>query len=122
MKILVAPDSFKETLSAGAAAEAMARGLHRACPDWNIVTLPMADGGEGTSELLLQAMGGTRVNRVVSGPLGKPVRASFVMLNDGRTAAIDVAAASGLGLVSPEERDPGNAGYVRTLCERLPAP
>jgi len=104
MKVLVAPQGFKGSLAAAEVAEAIAAGLpeeHEAEP------LPVADGGEGTVEALLAAIGGERRSTVVEGPLGQPVEATWAMLADGR-AAIEMAAASGLPLVGAE-RDPRRA-------------
>lgn len=106
MKIVVAPDSFKECLSAREAAGAIAAGVRRALPDAEVVTVPMADGGEGTVDALVAATSGTFVERQVTGPLGEPVTATYGLAGDGETAVIEMAAASGLALVPPERRDP----------------
>lgn len=106
MKIIIAPDSFKECLPAEAVAEAMGRGARAAAPDAECVLVPMADGGEGTVRALVAATGGSLHQATVTGPLGGKVRAEFGLLGDGRTAAIEMAAASGLPLVPPERRDP----------------
>jgi glycerate 2-kinase len=98
-EVLVAPDSFKGTLSAVEVAEAIARGLRdggRAA-----VELPVADGGEGT----MDALGGEPHTVQVSDPLGRPVDARFSLLDDGRTAVVEMAEASGLKLVTEDERD-----------------
>lgn len=109
MRIVVAPDKFKGSLSAPEAAEAIARGVARAAPDAAIDCVPMADGGEGTVEALVRATGGRFLERTVTGPMGTPLRARFGMLGDGRTAVIEMAAASGLVLVPREGRDPRRA-------------
>ena len=107
MKILIAPDSFKGTLSARRAAEAMAAGVRRARPEAEVVLMPLADGGEGTAEALVTATGGRLVARRVTGPRGEPVEANFGLLGpDGRTAVVEMAQAAGLGLVPPDRRDP----------------
>ncbi len=107
MKILLAPDSFKGSLSAAQAAAAMAAGVRRARPDAEIVLLPLADGGEGTVEALVLATGGQRKTLRVTGPLGEPVEAMYGLLGpDGKTAVIEMAAAAGLPLVPPDRRDP----------------
>ena len=103
--ILIAPDSFKGCLSAADVAEAIADGVRSARPDLPYVQVPVADGGEGFTEALLSACGGERRTRTVSDPLGRPVNASYGVLPDG-TAVIETAAASGLTLLSPEERNP----------------
>ena len=106
MKVLLAPDSFKESLSAAEAARAMARGVRRACPDAQTIERPIADGGEGTVETLVAATQGRFIDETVAGPLGEPVRARYGLLGDGRTAVIEMAAASGLPLVPKERRNP----------------
>lgn len=105
MKIVVAPDSFKESLTAAAAAAAMARGVRAACPEAEVVCLPVADGGEGTVDALVQAEGGEYVVTVVRGPLGQPVRARWGLL-PGKKAVIEMSAASGLALIPPGQRNP----------------
>ncbi|MCY7575466.1 glycerate kinase [Bacillus pumilus] len=106
MKIVIAPDSFKESLSAYETACAIERGFHAILPDAEYIKLPMADGGEGTVQSLVDATGGYMINQVVTGPLGEPVDAFFGMLGDGETAVIEMAAASGLHLVPQEKRNP----------------
>ncbi|MGM0724739.1 MAG: glycerate kinase [Bacillota bacterium] len=106
MKIVIAPDSFKESLSAYETACAIERGFHAILPNAEYIKLPMADGGEGTVQSLVDATGGHIVNQVVTGPLGEPVDAFFGMLGDGQTAVIEMAAASGLHLVPQEKRNP----------------
>ncbi len=106
MRVVVAPDKFKGSLSAPEAARAMARGVAAAEPAAAIDVAPMADGGEGTVEALVAATGGSFREAVVAGPLGEPVRARFGMLGDGHTAALEMAAASGLALVPRDRRDP----------------
>ncbi len=103
---MVAPDAFKGSLSAAAAARAMAEGVRRAAPDAEIVELPMADGGEGTVQALVDATGGGTVRLEVTGPLGEPLLATYGVLGDGETAAIEMAAASGLPLVPVKRRNP----------------
>lgn len=106
MKIILAPDSFKESLTAVEAAEAMARGVQAARPDAQVDHCPIADGGDGTVDALVAATGGTRHLTEVSGPLGEPVEAEWGMLGDGNTAVIEMANASGLRLVPTDQRDP----------------
>jgi glycerate kinase len=106
MRVVVAPDKFKGSLTAIAAAEAMARGVAAAAPGASIDRVPMADGGEGTVDALVAATGGSYREARVTGPLGESVPARFGILGDGRTAALEMAAASGLVLVPPERRDP----------------
>jgi glycerate kinase len=102
--ILVAPDSFKGTFSAPAVAAAIGRGLERAGfppPD----LCPVADGGEGTMAALLVTLGGSTEGAEVGDPLGRPVQAAFGLIEDGATAIVEVAEASGLGRVAEAERD-----------------
>ena len=117
MRLLVAPLEFKGTLTARQAAAAIDRGIHRARPGVEADLLPLADGGPGTVEAVLAATGGTRVQTRVSDPLGRPVEATWAVIGSGgtsRTAVIEMAAASGLSLLSPEERDPRRASTSGT--------
>ncbi|RGP52945.1 glycerate kinase [Pseudomonas abyssi] len=104
MKLVIAPDSFKESLSARAVAEAIAAGWARVYPDADLLLCPMADGGEGTVDALLSATGGTLQQTRVSGPLGDPVEARWGLLPDAQ-AIIEMAEASGLHRVEPARRD-----------------
>ncbi len=106
MNILLAPDSFKGSLTSVEAAAAMERGLRRVWPAAVVEAVPMADGGEGTTEALIAAVGGQMVRQVVRGPRGAPVEAGWGILADGKTAVIEMAAASGLVLLAPAERNP----------------
>ncbi|OKP00087.1 hypothetical protein Xedl_03445 [Xenorhabdus eapokensis] len=106
MKIVIAPDSFKESLSALQVAQAIERGFKAIYPQADYIKLPMADGGEGTVESLVAATGGKRIECTVTDPLGQPVKAFFGLLGDGKTAVIEMAAASGLHLVPMEQRNP----------------
>src|SRR6185312_8562392 len=109
MKIVLAPDKFKGSLTAPQVAEAMARGVRRAIPAATIDICPMADGGEGTVAALVAATGGRIVTRRVTGPLPEmKVEAQFGVLGDGETAVIEMAAESGLALLKPEDRNPLN--------------
>jgi len=82
MKVVIAPDSFKECLAAEDVAEAMAAGVRAAAPDAEVVCVPMADGGEGTVEALVAATGGELRTATVTGPLGEPVDAQFGFIGD----------------------------------------
>lgn len=106
MKIVVAPDSFKGSVTALQAANAIEKGLRRVFPNANIDKIPMADGGEGTVQSLVDATGGHIKKQRVNGPLGNEVEAEFGILADGETAVIEMAAASGLTLVPTEKRNP----------------
>lgn len=106
MKIIVCPDSFKGSLSAAQAADAIARGVRRAVPGTDVVQIPLADGGEGTLDALVKATAG-RVRRVPAhDPLMRPIEASYGILGDGKTAVVETAAASGLTLLAEPERNP----------------
>ncbi|HYF93698.1 MAG TPA: glycerate kinase [Symbiobacteriaceae bacterium] len=124
MRILIAPDSFKGSLSAADAASAMARGATAAFPQAKIIEVPMADGGEGTVDALVAGTGGEIIIQDVTGPLGLPVMARFGLLGDGETAAIEMAAASGLLLVTKEQRNPlitttyGTGELIRAALDR----
>ncbi|MFA0614670.1 glycerate kinase [Vibrio splendidus] len=111
MKIIIAPDSFKESLSAVSVAACIEKGFREIFPDAEYVTLPLADGGEGTVDVLLQGLVGQKRTYQVEGPLGALVHAEWAMLepsdrNPHKTALIEIAAASGLDLLKPEQRDP----------------
>lgn len=105
-KILVAPDSFKGSLTALEACEAMTTGIRRALPDAEIVEIPMADGGEGTVQSLVDATDGKVIEAEVVGPLGDPVTAKYGLLGNGKTAVIEMAEASGLGYVTEKTKNP----------------
>ncbi|MBL7648995.1 MAG: glycerate kinase [Candidatus Hydrogenedentes bacterium] len=109
MRVVVAPDSFKECLRASEVADAVCAGWLEGMPDAEVIAFPMADGGEGTVEAVVRAAGGTLITRTVSGPLGAPVEASYGLIQNGKVAVLEMAAASGLALVSPEKRDPCRA-------------
>ncbi|WP_297837089.1 glycerate kinase [Pseudomonas sp.] len=105
MKIVIAPDSFKDSLSAQGVAIAVASGLAEVWPDAELVQCPMADGGEGTIEAVLAACDGQWMSATVSGPLGVAVDAQWGWLEQSRTAIIEMAMASGLQLLTLEQRD-----------------
>ncbi|MEE4749546.1 glycerate kinase [Pseudomonas alliivorans] len=105
MKIVIAPDSFKDSLSAQAVANAIASGLAEVWPDAELVKCPMADGGEGTIEALLDACQGQWMSAQVSGPLGDRLEAHWGWLAQSRTAIIEMAMASGLQLLTLTQRD-----------------
>jgi glycerate 2-kinase len=112
MRFLVAPDSFKGTFDAGAVAGAIAVGLGEGGAAAE--RCPVADGGEGTMEVLLGALGGERRTAAVHDPLRRAIEASFGLLGDGETAIVETAQASGLPLVAPAERDPERADTYGT--------
>ncbi|PBP77980.1 glycerate kinase [Pseudomonas syringae] len=105
MKIVIAPDSFKDSLSAQAVADAIASGLAEVWPHAELIKCPMADGGEGTIDALLAACNGELMSASVSGPLGAPVTAHWGWLAESRTAIIEMAMASGLQLLTLAQRD-----------------
>lgn len=106
MKIVIAPDSYKESLSAIEVAEAIETGFRQVFPDWQYVKCPTADGGEGSVEALVDASGGERVTVNVVGPLGEQHDAFYGVSGDKRTAFIEMAAASGIELIPSAKRDP----------------
>lgn len=110
--ILVAPDSFKGTLTATEVAAALARGVEAAGRPAD--RCPVADGGEGTAAVLAEALGGAAIDAEAHDPLGRPIEATFAALGDGATAVVEVAAASGLALLAPGERDAEAASSTGT--------
>ncbi len=106
VKIVIAPQGFKGTLSGPEAVAAMSAGVLRVLPDAEIVGCPVADGGHGTLETLLAATGGQAFHANVTGPRGRSVTAQWGVLGDGVTAVVEMAQASGLTLLQPNERDP----------------
>jgi glycerate 2-kinase len=126
VRVLVAPDKFKGTLTAEQAAEAIARGWERGDPSAEVEAVPMADGGEGTLDALVAALGGQRFTETVSGPLGDPVRAEFAVIpsGEGSLGVVEMARASGLALISPARRDPrrtttrGTGELILAACRR----
>ncbi|MGE8167985.1 glycerate kinase [Pseudomonas putida] len=105
MKIVIAPDSFKDSLDAAGVAHAIAGGLAEAWPGAELVECPMADGGEGTLEAIVAASQGELRRQVVRGPLGQGVEAAWGWLADSRTAVIEMAQASGIQLLPRDQRD-----------------
>ena len=106
MKIVVAPNSFKGSLSATQAATAIGLGVRQAFPNAEVIEIPVADGGDGTVEALVNARKGTYRWVNVEGPLGDPVLAAFGLIDDGQTAVVELASSSGFELISPARRDP----------------
>ena len=121
MKVLIAPDSFKGSLSAREVAESIALGVVSVYPEAQIVKLPLADGGEGTVDALVTARGGRIIYKEVVGPLGQPVQAFFGLLGDENTAIIEMAAASGLELVPRSGATPedDHLWYRTAHCSRF---
>lgn len=106
MKIVVAPDSFKGSLTAIEVSDAIEQGIREVFPEAEIIKIPMADGGEGTVECLVNATRGEILRERVTGPLGDEVSAHYGILGDKKTAVIEMAAASGLTLVPEGKRNP----------------
>lgn len=124
MKLVLAPNAFKESLTAAEAARAMRRGLARALPGAELVEFPVADGGDGLADVLRHHLGGTVLRRTVTGPLGRPVEARLLRLKapGPRTFVIEVAETSGLRLVPLTRRDPMRAtsrGVGEMIAEAL---
>lgn len=124
MRIVIAPDSFKGCLNANDVAVAMRRGVQRVYPDSRIDMIPMADGGEGTVEAILSAVDGVKIKVKVTDPLGRPIEASYGLIDNGVTAIIEMASASGLPLLRDGERNPlvtstyGTGLLIRDALER----
>ncbi len=105
-KIVIACDSFKGSLSSREVAEAFRQGVQEVAPHCEVIALPLADGGEGTVEALVEGLGGELREAEVHDPLGRKIRARYGLVEKGRTAVVELAAASGLALLRPEERNP----------------
>ena len=108
MKVVIAMDSFKGSMSSMEAGNAVKAGVERVCTA-DIVVKPLADGGEGTVEALVEGLGGEYVSMEVTGPLGAKTSAKYGILGDKRTAVLEMAEASGIILVKREELDPSRA-------------
>lgn len=106
MKIMILMDSFKGSMNSLEAAAAVAAGIRQAHPQAEIISKPLADGGEGTVEALTNGLGGEKLNVRVSGPRGKEVLANYGILSDKKTVVMEIAQAAGLMLLSEKERDP----------------
>src|SRR5690606_7464652 len=106
MKVLIAIDSFKGSITSKKASEAIASGIYDVYPEAEINRIPLGDGGEGTVEALIEASNGRWVKKEVQGPLTEKVIASYGISGDGKTAMIEVAEACGLPLVPTERRNP----------------
>ena len=109
MKIVIAPQSFKSSVTALVAAQAIERGVLKAAPEAATYLVPVADGGDGTLEVLVDSTGGQIFRTIVTGPLGHAVEASWGVMGDGRTAVIEMARASGLAMVPHRRRNPRTA-------------
>lgn len=109
MKIVIAPDSFKGSVSALEAGNAIRDGILKVDHEIDTIVVPMADGGEGIVQSLIDATGGNIIRTTVHDPLFRTIDSFYGILGDGKTAVIEIAAASGLPLLKPEERDPMKA-------------
>ena len=109
MKVIVAPDSFKGNMSAPEVCSIIEKGILRADKNAVIYKIPLADGGEGTARIITQAVGGRLIKTNVTGPLGKIIDAEFGLINDGKTAVLDIASASGIELLDRSELNPMKA-------------
>ena len=114
MKIILAPDKFKGCMRSPQICEILRRAFSEVFPRAEIVSLPMADGGEGTVEALLAASGGEMRSAQVAGPLGKMVEAHFGLYNNGRSAVMEMSSASGIELLSRKELNPLKASTYGT--------
>jgi glycerate 2-kinase len=114
MKVVIAPDSFKGSISAKDVCTAIKEGIMTVFPEAEVKAVPLADGGEGTLENMVYASNGTLTSIQVNGPMGKEVSAAYGVLGDRETVVIEIAQASGLPLVKPEERNPYTASSYGT--------
>jgi len=108
-KVLIAPDSYKESLSALEVIQAIEEGFKQIFPNWTYEKVPMADGGEGTTRSLVDATNGTIKKANICGPLGEEIESFYGLSGDGKTAIIELAAASGLELIEASKRQPMKA-------------
>ena len=103
---VLAPDSFKGSLSAKDVCLSMEKGIYNVLPNAKCICVPMADGGEGTMQSLVDCTDGTIIEQIVTGPLGIPIKAHYGIMGDGQTAAIEMASAAGLHLVNERTKNP----------------
>lgn len=115
MKFVLAPDSFKESMTAKEVCQAMENGIRKVLPDAKIISVPMADGGEGTMDSLIDATNGQKYAVKVTEPLGTPVTAHYGILGDQKTAIIEMAEASGLSYVPQDKRTPATIKKTTTF-------
>ncbi len=106
MKVVIAIDSFKGSLSSMEAGNTIQSAVRKVKPDAEVIVKPLADGGEGTTDSLIEGLGGERINVTVTGPLGAPVEASYGYLADTKTAVLEMASAAGITLVPDAQKDP----------------
>lgn len=115
MKFVLAPDSFKESMTAKEVCQAMENGIRKVLPDAKIISVPMSDGGEGTMDSLIDATNGQKYAVKVTEPLGTPVTAHYGILGDQKTAIIEMAEASGLSHVPQDKRTPATIKKTTTF-------
>ncbi len=115
MKFVLAPDSFKESMTAKEVCQAMENGIRKVLPDAKIISVPMSDGGEGTMDSLIDATNGQKYAVKVTEPLGTPVTAHYGILGDQKTAIIEMAEASGLSYVPQDKRTPATIKKTTTF-------
>jgi glycerate kinase len=124
MKIVIAPQGFKGGVSALQAARAIERGVRAAVPEAETVLVPVADGGDGTLNALVDGTGGQVFRSTVAGPLGRPLQAAWGVMGDGQTAVVEMALASGLALLPPPRHNPratttqGTGEIIREALDR----
>ena len=114
MHILISPNAFKNSIDAAAAARAIEDGLHQSSLVCTTTCFPIGDGGDGTGHLLTEISNGIFINESVHDPLGRRINANFGLIDNGQTAVIEMAAASGLGLLRSDELDPLHASSYGT--------
>ena len=110
--IIIAPDKFKNSMTAAEAAKCIARGIKAVLPGAELTLLPLSDGGEGLVESLVEAAAGSFITSYVTGPLGLPQKAGWGLISEGKTAVIEMASASGLTMIPEQQRDP----LITTTC------
>lgn len=114
MKIILAPDSFKDSMTAKEVCQAMETGIKKVKPNSEIISVPMADGGEGTTSALVDCLHGKYLTEVVSGPLNEPVEATYGLINNEKTAIIEMAAVSGITYLTDQQRNSDNIKLTNT--------
>src|SRR5690606_37384920 len=113
-RIIVAPNAFKHALDAQAAAKAIGAGLRDSRLDCSVALFPIGDGGDGTCRLIHEKLNGELVQRTVSDPIGRPIAGSYSLVENGKTAVIEMADASGIRLLTTDERTPMTADRKST--------
>lgn len=122
MKVVIAPDSYKESMSAMTAADCIRQGIQKVFPAAECLLVPMADGGEGTAECLMHEQQGKKISCLVTNPLGDKIEADYIWIERTKTAVIEVAKACGIMLIPPEKKDPNLAtsyGVGELICHAL---